>query len=351
MRQLEALSTHHAMPCLEWSKQLSRETQPYFVATALPNIRQSYNAEPPRRHTASVSFDSMPLGHEEQSTSVDIRSYDPKLLDELHPKCGVNIGKSAGHGDTFAKPCHECEAVLEVDKHPGWGLGKKSDWAKAPKVSSFVKQVDRSLSPREESSPSRSRVMASPADQSVGGTAAPTLGGGKTSPAADNALFVQPAKKKERPALKLFACVGDTMIGGVIPRAVSRTEDHAPDLATLDVKVVQRYTPTLAFQKSSSRTRKEKPSEQYRKLLRPAPSPSPSSSMYSSTPSSSSMCRGFAPMRYNHRLTLKDLLGQTACDAARAQSVMESCFGKRSRSSLRNDVLYTPQPDSEPREL
>lgn len=348
MRQLEALSNYRASPCLEWSKQLSRETKPFFVAQPLPNIRQSNNAEPPQRHKTNIIFDSMPLGHgpaiagaDGEGQAQDIRSYDPKLYVELHPMCQVNIGKSVGHGNTFPPPKHESEAVIEPDVYPGWGTGKKSTWAKAPIVSSLVKPIDRDVaSPRPHISPTR-RVtdhVAPPADSHV--------------PLTADQLFKPKTNKSDKTKPKMFAVVGDTVIGGVIPkepstRASSRLDDipSFSERSVLELHQPQRYTPGLAFAAATSlRSVKEKPSEHYERMLRPSPSLNTSFST-SSLRSSSVASKGFAPARYNHRLTLKDLLGQTSCDVSRAQSVMESCFGKRSRSSLRQEALYTPQPE------
>ncbi len=347
-RQLEALSTHHAAPCLEWSKQLSRQTQPYFIATPYPNLRQSNNAEPPRRHMTNIIFDSMPIGHvsptPEEGQEADIRSYSPMLYEDFHPRCSIDIGKSTGHGNTFAPPTHQSEAVIDPNAYPGWGTGKRSDWPRAPKVSSLLKPIDRSVaSPRPQLSPTRRSAENSP----------PPAAATHVPLTADD-LFASKSKRKEKSKPKLFAVVGDTLVGGVIPREAStRANSRADDVpsfsdrASLDVSLPERHTPGLAFASATSlRSKKEKPSEQYQRMLRPSPSPTPSSSMFLSGVRSVSVAsKGFAPARYNHRLTLRDLLGQTSCDVSRAQSVMEACFGRRSRSSLRQDALYTPPPD------
>jgi hypothetical protein len=294
----------------------------------------------------------------------DIRAYSPTTYEDLHHTCGVNIGKSVGHGNAFGGATHNSEAVIDPNAYPGWGpVGRKSDWPRAPKTSSLARPVDRQVAAKQPSSRSPERCStgmgANHQEQDAAAGGLPDEPSGIPLRADD--LF-SPKGRKVKSKPKLFAAVGDSIVGGVIPRETgtrgNRKANDVPcysERAGLDVKLLARHTPGVPFAASTSlRSIKEKPSDRYQRMLQASPSPTPAALMKSTSASragSSMSGKGYAPCRYNHRTTLNGLLGQTACDVLRAQSVMESCFGRRSRSSLRQDALYTPQPDEIPREL
>lgn len=288
-RQLAATSQFRQRPVLEWSKQLSRAAPPYFMTTAPPNIRQNYGGEPPQRHHAQVMFDKL-QGRAAADPVPDVRDYRPATHEELHPHCAVDIKRNLPRSDIFVKKSFGGDVTLDPFEHPGWLKGTHGSFAKAEKVPCFQSTaVQMTL----DISPSPDIVL----------RRAPSVTFGK----------------EER--------------GG--PKA---NEKDSRDPLNVKFSSISRHCGSMSFSRASERQRAQKPSEQYRTLLLNDIQPGVQ------VPQKARITAGFAPVRHNHRLTLGDLLGQTASDVRRAQSVMNTYFGERSMSSLRSTHLYTPPP-------
>lgn len=286
-RQLAATSHFRQRPVLEWSKQMSRAAPPYFMVQPPLNIRQNYGGENPQRHHLQVLFDKT-QGRPTADAPVDIRDYNPTVHSELHPHSTVDIRRNPPRTDIFVKKSLGGDTTLDPFQHPGWIKGTRGTFAKAEKTSWFGRSTPDTTT---DIHPDASVIL----------RRAPSVTFGKD----------------ERDGLQKTASQN-----------------------SLDVSFtsVSRHCGSLSFSRTSERHRAQKPSEQYRTLLLNDIQPG------TQAPPKARITAGFAPVRHNHRLTLGDLLGQTASDVKRAQSVMSAYFGDRSMSSLRSTHLYTPPP-------
>lgn len=316
-RQLASLSSYRQRPVLEWSKQISRSTVPFFLTSPTPNLRQSYGAEPPGRNKARIVFEKVP-GRDAGSPEPpeDTREYNPKLFDELHPHCSVDIKRSLPRTNIFVKAAVS-EACIDPFEYPGWGKGRGSNLPKAAKESFIDRSV--TISSMSQNSPDATSVN----DYS-------NKSRNKSPGRAASAMDVSTQQ------LELQSTHPRTIgaLFGKAPRMAKLAEDKRDPLAA---DLVDKPH-TVNIGRCSSRLKDPKPSESYRKILCDPAIPS-------TAPPKAKITQGFAPVRHNHRLTLHDLLGQTAADVTRARSVMETYFGERSRSELRNTLLYTPSLD------
>ncbi|CUI11051.1 Hypothetical protein, putative [Bodo saltans] len=289
-RQLAATSSFRQRPVLEWSKQMSRAASPYFMVQPPLNIRQNYGGENPQRHHLQVLFDKT-QGRSTADAPPDNRNYEPATYAELHPHCTVDIKRNLPRSDIFTKQSYGGDTSLDPFVRPGWVKGTRGTFDKAEKSSSWC---------------------------------------GRSTPDTSAELHPNASVVLRRAPSVTF---GHEERDG--PRSKKKDTAEALDVS---FTTVSRHCGTLSFSRTSDRHRAQKPSEQYRTLLLNEIQTG------SNAPQKARITAGFAPVRHNHRLTLGDLLGQTASDVKRAQSVMNSYFGDRSMSSLRSTHLYTPPP-------
>jgi hypothetical protein len=312
-KQLQATSAYRAQPCFEWSKQTSRDTAPFFVLQSTPNIRQSNNAVAPPRHTPQIVFDRI-LGRDAgvPPAQEDQRSYDPKDYHEWHPHSMVNIAKNCPRGNIFRSSVSPDISKIDPFAYPGWVHGR-SDWNKSKRLTFAEEQMIFSLH-----------------------NSAASL----TSATSDHSDYFRhvPPWRAEVIEESRVESKAQRVIGGVIPKTEEKKNPERPlSVLSINEQSVARHQSVLDMRRVSAREPPPKPSQLYRSLLAP-PAARPDA------PQKRTITRGFAPSRYNHRLTLQDLLAQTAADAKRAKSSMDSYFGERARSPLRQTMLYTPSP-------
>lgn len=295
LKQLAATSEYRHRPVLEWSKQISRSTQPFFLTNTTPNIRQSYGAEVPRRHNPIILFDKQCTRSKDSETVVDLRDYTPQLYEELHPHTAVDVKRNLPRSDIFTRAASP-DAALDPFVYPAWIHGKSA----LPKAARTTFVEEASLRP----------TPSSPLDV-------------KDTFLSTNVSAPRPVFPKAK-----LATVSQA------PPASQTSKSETPSTSAAN----NRHVTSISIERCSSRLRAPKASEGYRSLLLKEPSLNTDVSRGRSTP-------GFAPARYNHRLTLNDIIGQAAADVRRAQSAMELYFGERSRSSLRSSMMPTPVPD------
>lgn len=389
VKQLEATSHFRARPCLEWSKQISRDAVPYFSTSPTPNPRQSSGSEGPQRHRAVILLDRIPgrdvsptfgggrsssfppRGSNRSKTAMaqaddesellygDTRDYNPYDYESRHRHCPVDwkraparVTMSGGNGCGGSADA----SVLDPFVYPGWGRkGQHSNLPKAARDPSALRAVDRTT-PLTESELNSSTVLnacvtrrtpGGPMSKAVREASVPIL------TAAEAARVLHETRKEggggahSKSGASNNNNNGPSSSSGAAGASSStgRHDDTAEHAAAArqegverGVSYLSRNRGNVSLEKSTARDRPKKLSESYQEILRSAATPPPVGPKMRIT-------QGFAPMRANHRLTLHDLLGQTSKDVTRARSVTGSCFGERSRSELRTAALYTPPPE------
>jgi hypothetical protein len=303
-QDIECTSKHRTLGQVDWSRQLSREVAPYFVPQPCPQSRVQLGngAEAPKRHMGALDMErSAPKSIDPEP---DTRDYNPKLYEELHPRCGVDIGRAPTRKAVFDAPQHSCEVVVDVERFPGWGLGKNSSLSQAR---------------RAPPTPRTDRSIMSPT---------PTLSAYTPIPAT--VAFEATESRLARTT------------GGYIPRSQDRKLTSAPDHKPLDVRpsVVERHSSTLSLDHSSRHfARRKKFSDRYREMFRTPPPPP------LSTPDPTRKISGYAPQRQSFDRSVSSLLATADADRRRAKKLMMQNFGSGSQSAVRSAVLYTPSPD------
>jgi hypothetical protein len=304
--EIECTSKHRTLGQVEWSRQLTREVAPFFVPvpTAQSRVQLGNGSDKPRRHQGTADMErSAPKPVE---TRMDTRDYTPTLHEELHPRCGVDIGRAPKRRNVFDEPQHQSDAVIEVELHPGWGRGKKSSMGKARRAPP-TPRVDRADSP--------SFVYSA------------------YTPVPDLPAFEAVESRLERPK------------GGAIPRCDERKLTPAPDHTPLEIvdDLVRRHTSAVDLTRSSRHfAGRSKLSEKYRNMFRTPPPPP------LATPDRPRMTNGYATQRQSFNRSVESLLATADADRRRAKKLMSTNFGSLSRSSVRTAMLYTPSPSASP---
>ena len=337
---------------MEWSKQTSRDTAPFFVAMPTPNLAAAMMGQPekPQRHMMSpLPMDKSTSRKSQFASKEDPRDYEPKLYEELHPKCAVNIGKVPPRKSVFGSQLNHSEVVVNPFEHPGWGKGKKSALPRAG-----MKETDpanysatRNRSPDAAGSRQSRFLTGEMVTDSI-------LKGESSTPAPNNNTSFRPGSATSSGRRRAFSRFGDALDktafvesrhrappGGAFPKADDRAMAPYPNYSELKVNEdsVYRNKPKVCLAKGSGRKDPtQKQAAKYLTLFR-LPPPSPLA-----VPEKKRIGRGFAAQRAPYRdHDVSALLRSANADYKRSQSCMDMCF-RVERSPLRTTLLYTPHP-------
>jgi hypothetical protein len=308
-RDIYVTSKHRGAGHVEWSRQLSRETAPFFQPQPCVDARGALGGgERARRHEATVDMEKSAPKH--APAKEDPRDYSPKAYAEWHPKCSVVMGKSsAGREQVFGAKKHNAETMIDAFQYPGWGTGRQSAMGKAKRCADD--DADRAAAAAHRSTSS---------------------------------LTVYTAYSPIPAAAERHVESNDPRpLGGAIPKFDARAvaEPRVRPALSDDRSAVSRHVGTTTLGKSS-RLGAPKRSEQYRDLFRTAP-PAPLSTNLKgrSTP-------GYAYQRTTPDRCVGSLLARADADRKRAKAIVAGTFGPMSRTSVRTSMLYTPSPAGSP---
>ena len=312
LRDVECTSKHKTLAQVDWSRQLSRDTAPFFVAAAAPDPRGSMTgAERPRRHNSCLDMEK--AAPKEKESKPDERDYAPKTYEDFHTRCGVNIGRGACRDDSaLAGPRHNSETVVDVSRTPGWKTAK-----------------------------SKYGMLGPPPKVAARGNLTPVPKESRDALPLHSA-FVPIAAS---PAMPCVESRHTRTKGGIMPKKDERAMPPAPDRPELHVNqdAVERHRGTPLFSLSAGRQAdKQKLSERYRDMFR-TPPPAPMA-----TPLRARSIGGFAPVRHANDRSVSSLLATADATAKRAKKLVTTCFSPNSMTSVRSAMLYSPSPAATP---
>ena len=302
---IAATSKHRSLGHVEWSRQLSRATPVFFIPQPTQDLRGCSGADRPRKHITTIDLDKLPPRN--SPAPPDQRDYTPTLYEDLHPKCGVSIGRAPARKTVFAGSTHNAETMVDAFMYPGWGKGKKSFLPKA-------------------------------ARDTVG-----ALGLRRWDTAQDHVPLEPPpphsAYRKLQQAVPHDSCVTPDIKGGTFPKAVDKLSKDQQNLLdrpqlVIDRTSVEPHALTVNMAGYAARSKPPKESEKYRTMFQ-TPPPVPLS-----THEPRRRAKGFAPMSHTFRNAVGDILRLAEADRKRAKLLMQVNAGSRYHSPLRAAMIY-----------
>ena len=313
LKDVECTSKRKTLAQVDWSRQLSRDTAPFFVATAVPDPRGSMTgADAPRRHMRTVDMEKAPP--REREARPDLRDYEPKTYEELHRRCGVDIGRGAQRdGGAFGGPKYDYQNVLDLEKAQPWKLAKSKFGLLGP--------------------PPKVPARGSPTPPPAARSPDPTPVHSAFAPIASTPTMLAVESRHCRP------------LGGIMPKKDERALTPAPDRPELLVtfNAVERHRSVPLFSLGAGRQAdRKKLSESYLDKFRVPPRV---------TPLRRRDYGGFAPVRHSDDTSVPALLAKADAAAQRAQKLVLTNFSPSVHgavSEVRKAMLYTPSPAASP---